>query len=214
MIYQVISSSLTSSGKAAIQSLFSLIKSNFLDHQQRINNLENFVTPVPVGSVVSYPAASLPSGFLSCDGSAISRSTYSALFALIGTTWGSGDGATTFNLPNAEDCTVMASGTTAGLTTRTVGQTVGSATHTLTTSELPIHTHTPSDPGHTHNFSDTGDNDAAGSLRRVFAGTGSPLLGVQTIYNETSGISIGSEGSGAAHNNMQPYLATQFIIKT
>lgn len=55
---------------------------------------------VPVGSVINYPSSTPPSGFLLCNGQAVSRGTYASLFALVGTTFGSGDGSTTFNLPN------------------------------------------------------------------------------------------------------------------
>ena len=58
------------------------------------------VEGVNTGIVIPWSSASVPSGFLECDGSAVSRTTYSALFAVVGTTWGSGDGSTTFNLPD------------------------------------------------------------------------------------------------------------------
>ena len=58
---------------------------------------------IPTATIVPWSSASVPSGFLECDGSAVSRSTYSALFAIVGTTYGSGDGASTFNVPNLAD---------------------------------------------------------------------------------------------------------------
>ena len=58
---------------------------------------------VNTGLIIPWSSTSIPSGFLECDGSAVSRSTYSALFAVIGTTYGSGDGSTTFDLPDLED---------------------------------------------------------------------------------------------------------------
>lgn len=56
--------------------------------------------PSPIGAIIQYGAATVPSGWLSCDGSAVSRTTYSGLFAIIGTAYGAGNGSTTFNVPN------------------------------------------------------------------------------------------------------------------
>lgn len=112
---------------------------------------------VSVGSVMAWPLSSVPSGWLECDGSAISRTTYSALFAVIGTTYGSGDGSTTFNLPNYKDYFLRgydASGTDASSRTDrgdgTTGANVGtkqadqtkSHNHTFTGTAVPNHDHT------------------------------------------------------------------------
>lgn len=61
----------------------------------------------PVGSVIEFAGSTVPSGYLECDGSAVSRSEYSSLFAVIGTTWGAGDGSTTFNLPDLSGDAVL-----------------------------------------------------------------------------------------------------------
>lgn len=68
----------------------------------RINTKQGFLLDgaVPIGGVILFSTATAPDGYLKCDGTAVSRTTYSSLFALIGTTYGSGDGSTTFNLPN------------------------------------------------------------------------------------------------------------------
>lgn len=58
---------------------------------------------IPTATIVPWTASSLPSGFLECNGATVSRSTYAALFAVIGTTYGAGDGATTFELPDIQD---------------------------------------------------------------------------------------------------------------
>jgi phage-related tail fiber protein len=68
---------------------------------------------LPVGSIVPYAGTVLPGGFLTCNGSAISRTTYAALFSIIGTTFGSGNGTTTFNLPNITAGLTASSGTIA-----------------------------------------------------------------------------------------------------
>ena len=67
------------------------------------------LTLIPTGTIVPWSASSLPTGFLECNGAAVSRSTYAALFAVIGTTYGAGDGASTFNLPDFQDDVAMGS---------------------------------------------------------------------------------------------------------
>ena len=67
------------------------------------NNIANTYLPAVVGAVVAFAGSTTPDGWLLCDGSAVSRTTYAALYAVIGTTYGSGDGSTTFNLPNLTD---------------------------------------------------------------------------------------------------------------
>lgn len=106
----------------------------------------------PAGSIMQYGGSSAPEGWLLCDGSAISRTTYSALFAAIGTTYGTGDGSTTFNLPDLENRVPIGVSDTHGL-----GTTGGEETHTLTTEEMPAHGHaarTTSDGNHTHTVSE------------------------------------------------------------
>lgn len=66
---------------------------------------------VPIGAIVAYAGESIPTGYLNCDGSAISRTTYADLFDMIGTTWGAGDGSTTFNLPDLRSATLRGVGT-------------------------------------------------------------------------------------------------------
>jgi len=98
---------------------------------------------VPIGTVLDYAGNSIPSGYLECDGSAVSRTAYPKLFAAIGTAWGAGDGSTTFNLPNLGGRACIGKGT------RSVGNTGGSETHTLTANEIPSHAHTIN---HGHGF--------------------------------------------------------------
>jgi microcystin-dependent protein len=91
------------------------------------------LTGLPVGLIVGYGGASAPSGWLLCDGSAVSRVTYKDLFDAIGTTWGVGDGATTFNLPDGRGKALL--GKAAAGTGSTLGASFGTLdhTHTLTT---------------------------------------------------------------------------------
>lgn len=92
---------------------------------------------VPPGAMMSYAGAAAPTGWLLCDGSAVSRTTYAGLFGVLGTTYGSGDGSTTFNLPDLRGRTVVGAGTGAGLTLRTRGQAFGTETVTLAQGNLP-----------------------------------------------------------------------------
>jgi len=102
----------------------------------------------PPGSIQLFAASTPPGGWLACDGSAVSRTTYARLFAAIGTTWGVGDGSTTFNLPDLRGRAPVGAGSGAGLTARTLADTGGAEDHTLSETNLAAHTHTG--PSHTH----------------------------------------------------------------
>lgn len=107
----------------------------------------------PTGVVKSFAGTTAPSGYLLCNGAAVSRATFSNLFAVISTTYGSGDGATTFNVPNLSGSVPVGTGIApTGSTNRLIGQSGGEEVHTLVTSELASHNHTQN--AHTH--TDTG----------------------------------------------------------
>jgi microcystin-dependent protein len=108
---------------------------------------------VPPGSISAYAGISVPGGWLHCDGSALDRTIYADLFAAIGTTFGAGDGETTFNIPNLRGRNII------GLNSSDsdfdqLGETGGEKRHTLTIGEMPAHTHTITDPGHAHGITD------------------------------------------------------------
>jgi len=206
------------------------LNSNFAALDQRIAALE---AGVPAGSVVAYGgpsgasadagAASLPTGWLLCDGAAVSRTTYASLFAAIGINFGGGDGITTFNLPDLRGRTVIAAGHGTGLTTRTLAQTVGEEAHTLSASELPAHTHAVTDPGHSHLVVAQGSSAAAqvavssnASSCGVYCGTQqAPLAEVPTVAaTAPTGITVQATGGGAAHNVMQPSIVLNYLIKS
>lgn len=150
---------------------------------------------VPVGAVSPFGGASIPAGWLACDGSAVSRSTYPALFSAIGTVYGSGDGSTTFALPDCRGRVAAGKGSGAVLSfDGTLGATGGAATHTLITAEIPAHTHSYTVPSGATN---------------LLAGPGSTPFSTTTT-TATSG----STGGGGAHNNVQPTIVLNFIIKT
>jgi sugar lactone lactonase YvrE/microcystin-dependent protein len=188
---------------------------------------------IPSGSLMMYVSTTPPNGWLLCNGSPVSRITYSALFAIIGTTYGTGDGSTTFNLPDTRGRTPIGTGTGSSLTARTLGQTGGAETHTLTTNEMPSHSHsgtTATDGVHSHGINDPGHSHVYTRPRTQNLGFGnfgnvtdgmSDFNTTTSVTNITINNSVGhthtfntnATGSGAAHNNMQPFLVVNYIIK-
>jgi microcystin-dependent protein len=157
---------------------------------------------VVTGSIQMWPTVTAPSGYLLCTGTAVSRSTYSALFAVIGTTFGSGDGSTTFNLPNYTN--KFPYGTTLAATGGSADAIVVSHTHTATVT----------DPGHTHVISPAAYNNSATGSK--VSGTAFNFTGTTSdTQSATTGISVGISTTGASgtNANLPPYLGINFIIK-
>ena len=125
-----------------------------------------------IGTIKLHPSNSIPSGWLICDGAAISRVTYAPLFGVVGTTFGVGDGSTTFNIPNLKGRFVV--GRDSGqVEFDTMGETGGAKTVTLTTTELPAHSHTvgtlanAAESAHTHSVSATTGGISASHTHQV-----------------------------------------------
>jgi len=159
------------------------------------------LTAVPTGSLIMWTTGTAPTGWLLCAGTAVSRSTYAALFAVIGTTFGVGDGSTTFNLPNYTNR--MPYGTTVGSTGGSANAVVVSHTHTATVT----------DPGHLHTISGTYMKNVPGGIGA--SGPNGREFGTQTDTAVT-GISVANstEGVSGTNANLPPYLGINFIIKT
>ena len=159
---------------------------------------------MPSGSVTQWAGSgSAPTGWLMCDGTAVSRTTYSALFTAISTTYGVGDGSTTFNLPDMQGRVAIGAGTgrnnadAGSLTARTIGTYEGEETHTLTEAELPAHTPTYPKPALLESYRNS-----------IEAGTNGN-------HSSTEDQDTGSVGSNTPHNVMQSYLVLGgYIIKT
>lgn len=168
--------------------------------------VDSVTSSTPPGVVEMYAGATAPSGYLLCDGTAVSRTTYAALFAVIGTTYGAGDGSTTFNLPNLKGRVPV--GLDASQTEfDALGETGGAKTHVLTIAEMPAHNH-----------SGTTSISGVPASRGTSLSTSSrvPLAGGSTSSDTITGSDhahgISSQGGGDAHNNLQPYLVMNYII--
>lgn len=190
---------------------------------------------VPSGSIFDYAGAAAPTGYLLCYGQAVSRTTYADLFTAIGTVYGSGDGSTTFNVPDVRgrvgagkddmggSAANRLTGLSGGVSGSTLGAVGGGQTHTLTTAQLASHTHTgttASDGAHTHSLDDVPaqSNSIAGGFTAIETASSSngTISGITTDSNgaHTHTFTTASSGSGDAHNNVQPTIIFNKIIKT
>jgi len=143
------------------------------------------------GIIVFYGGGEAPSGWLSCNGQAVSRTTYAALFACIGTTFGVGDGSSTFNVPDCRSRFPRATGTGTGLSNVSQNATGGAESKTLTSADIPAHTH----------------GLATGGL--------SGLAGATTyVQGPGSSVQTGSYGGGGSFSLMNPWIGLNCIIKT
>lgn len=177
----------------------------------------------PSGSIMPYAGASAPSGWLLSYGQAISRSTYSALFSAVGTTYGVGDGATTFNVPDLRGRTIAgqddmggssANRLTSPINGDTLGGAGGSQSHSLTEAELASHTHFVAEDG-TYNGGAWGLSSTLPIREGVPNDTPDNHQYVLKSGDSTADVGLSSPtGSGTAHNNVQPTIILNYIIKT
>jgi microcystin-dependent protein len=178
---------------------------------------------VPSGTINQTARATAPSGYLLCDGSAISRTTYSSLFDAIGTAYGVGDNSTTFNIPNLKG-RVPVGFDSSQTEFDTLGETGGAKTHTLTTAEMPSHTHVQNSHNHTqdshnhtqnshnhsqnsHNHGQDSHNHSQNAHSHPVGGSGSTLFLVNG--SGTNGnINLALGGGAYASSTPQPATAT------
>lgn len=190
---------------------------------------------VPPGSLMDYAGASgtippwLAGSWLFCDGSAVSRTTYALLFAAIGTTWGVGDGSTTFNLPDLRgrvtagrddmggSAASRLTSAGSGVDGATLGDTGGAQSVTLTSTELPAHTHTgttASNGAHTHEYDYTTQNLASGGSGATFVDLPGSKGETDSAGAHTHTFTTDSTGSGTAFGIMNPVGVVNKLIKT
>lgn len=152
-----------------------------------------------------------PRDFAFCDGQLVAISQNSALFAILGTTYG-GNGQTTFALPNLQGSAPMGWGNGPSLTPRTIGEQSGSATVTLIDAQMPSHTHALN--GGTLSTPNPAQNVAGPTSQAMFStsGPGRAYSDVTTPPVMMAPTAIGVAGGSQPHNNMQPVLALNFVI--
>lgn len=198
----------------------------------------------PAGIIMPFAGTVAPQGCLFCDGSAVSRTTYAALFEVIGTTYGAGDGETTFNIPDLSGRVVIGVSNSHAL-----GTTGGSETVTLTDDQLPEHSHVVPQHGHGNDIAvktpelshsitqpvykyNKPNSSKAYSISRYNAingtstQTASRTTDASVADHDGSECTVagsispcdsfdsGSYGGNSSHNNMQPYMAISYVICT
>jgi len=180
-----------------------------------------------LGQIILFAGNFAPRSTAFCNGQLLSIAQNTALFSILGTTYG-GDGRTTFALPDLRGRAALHPGTGPGLTPRKLGQRTGFETDTLSISQMPQHNHTATlDNGSTSIKINTGDgttNDPVGNFlaKGVTPAAGPLAANVANIYAPTSNSTmpgdlagtptIGMTGGNQPHNNMQPWLGLNYII--
>jgi microcystin-dependent protein len=162
-------------------------------------------TIISAGSIQMFAGSTAPSGWLICDGSTVSRKTYSDLFKAIGTTFGAGNSNDTFTLPDSRGRVPIGAGTGASLTARTLGTALGAETATLATTNLPSHTHTTSvsTESATHTHTGTSSDQSVThthSYNKPIGTTGAQVGIIDTLTGSSSGTPL-TGGQSADHTH-------------
>lgn len=175
---------------------------------------------IPVGCIMPFAGSVSPTGWLLCYGQAVSRTTYADLFAALGTTFGLGDGTTTFNLPDLRGRVIAGKDNMGGSAANritsaavsidgaTLGASGGAQTHTLNSSQMPSHSHTQN--AHSHE-PQTFFNAAPGGTS--VTGIGNTTYAGSAIAAAANTATNQNTGGGGAHNNVQPTIIMNQIIK-
>src|SRR5262245_51651454 len=182
---------------------------------------------MPLGGMIEFTGTTAPNGsFVLPFGQAISRTTYAAYFAMVSTTYGAGDGSTTFNVidkrgrvsAGKDDMGGSAANRItsggSGIIGTSLGATGGAETHTLTAAQMPVHSHGVTDLGHAHGITPTNGlvQGPAGGFDPTSGGShGAPAN--LSINSATTGITVNNAGSGGAHNNAQPTVIVNYILR-
>lgn len=167
------------------------------------------MTNVGTGTIFPLATAAIPEGALECDGATYLRTDYPTLYAAMDAAFVVD--ADHFAVPDLRGRTIIGSGSGTGLTAYSPGDTGGEEAHTLTTAEIPSHSHGVTDPTHSH-----AEGTTAPTVEDI--GPGVPTPGVVGVVGTTgaaaTGISIQNTGGGGAHENRQPFVALRYAIWT
>lgn len=158
-----------------------------------------------VAEIRIFPFNFAPKGWAFCDGQILPLSQNTALFSLLGTTYG-GDGKSNFALPDLQGSAAMHPGQGQGLSLRDLGETGGSDTVTLLASEIPVHTHT------LRAAIDPADNNAPQNNVVLAPSTGGQMYSPKQPTVLLAGQALAPAGGSLPHNNLQPYLTLNFCI--
>jgi microcystin-dependent protein len=185
---------------------------------------------IPPGMVRMFAGPYVPSDWLVCDGRAVSRTSYAALYAAVGTYWGAGDNISTFNLPDFRGRSPLGyvSSAVGGITARSFASNGGEENHVLNGSELASHYHGTINDWHSHGIQQSPHShtyvNPFGSLVGIppgssgYTGSGGTQTSGDnaniTVLGSASNITIANAGGNQPHNNMQPFAVLYFIIKT
>lgn len=174
-----------------------------------------------IGQISIFAGNFAPRGWALCDGQLLPISSFTALFSLLGTTYG-GDGRTTFALPDLRGRVAVGDGSGPGLTPRRVGERSGSQTVTLTAAQLPSHNHgltmATTLPARSDNADQHSPSGGVLSIPTVQGNPGLSFYSAQAPDTSIDGagvegaLTLGNTGGGASHENMQPFLALYYII--
>ena len=184
--------------------------------KEYVNSNLHSSSSIPIGTGMDYFGIEAPEGYLFADGMEVSRIDYSELFEVIGTTYGEGDGDSTFNLPDKRECVSImrkedSTNGTEGATLDTLGAKGGEFKHVLSKEELPNYNLTVKDPGHSHALARVIEF-SVGNTKYGPAGGTSQSANINTFSAKT-GITVSSAGNDVPMNNLQPYLVCNYIIK-
>ena len=155
-----------------------------------------------IGQIIAVGFNFVPQNYQACDGSLLSISDNDVLFTLLGTTYG-GDGVNTFGVPDLRGRTPLHSGTGTGLSTYSLGQTGGSESVTLTSNQLPAHTHSLLASDSVASSSPSGQFFGAPTTRNLYTGTAA---------TSTMGDIVDPAGSSQPHENRQPFQVINYVI--